>query len=214
MHDTTTGSFGSAEGRMDSVEHPRQEVDRVTLGVKFVSFVGTDGDSLEQLVGTHMPFEVARVPHLADKLAEAEGEKISTGLVVFAVHEEITKRRHALEGLHDNVDVVGALYIVQPDHSGNVLATVQTTTELHLVIHLAHLLLGVCWVEHILDVIQRSVEDFVIVWNAIYTLCDEFDEHVMRVFERVEVRGGAARTSLEEFAAHEAGVHVEVGVGD
>lgn len=129
--------------------------------------------------------------------------------------------------LNDNVDVIGIFDVVQPHSSRNVLAVffncwlsatepsspaVKTTTKLHFGIEGQNQLARVRGIQDIFDVVQGRVENLVVVRYTVDSLSGQLDEHVVRVFQRMEVSGRAACASLKEFATHQASIDVQVRV--
>ena len=76
---------------------------------------------LQELVRRDLALEVVRRPHLAQQRAELLDQRRLDVRVVGGEQEEVAQRRHARERLHDHVDVVGVLDVVEPDEPRHVV---------------------------------------------------------------------------------------------
>jgi hypothetical protein len=65
--------FRAAEGKMEVVEEPMEEIDRVGLFEEGETFGGSEGDFLEELVGRDVGFEGTGIVDLPDEDGESLG---------------------------------------------------------------------------------------------------------------------------------------------
>ena len=130
--------------------------------------------------------------------------------VVLGQQEKVAQRRHARQRLQDDVHVVRVSDVVEADQPGHVVGTVDPARVDGHTVERVNRRLGELGVEHVLDIAQRRVHDLVAVGQAVCAAILQIHVHVVALLQRVRVRLRVRSTALEELAAHEARIHVEI----
>lgn len=81
---------------------------------------------------------------------------------------------------------------------------------MHFLIELDHLVLCVVWINHILDILQALVIDFVSFGQNIDLLRANVDEDVVPNFKGVKIGMRFRTPALEVFAADKTCVHIDI----
>ncbi len=97
-----------AQRRVQRVQEPREERDRVALLRNLERLLGAEHDGLEHLVRRDVGLEVARVPELAEQLAEPLGQerhdvagRLLDARVVFLAQEVVAERADVRQRLDE-----------------------------------------------------------------------------------------------------------------
>lgn len=189
-----------------------QEVDWVGLGQEREAFVGAEGHFLQKLVRRDVALERARVVQLADEDAEAL-RKLGLEPQVLE-HEVVPQRGDVGECVHDDIEVIVLLDVIQSDITRDVLPLGEIHALEGLRIEAADIVFGVRRVNDVFYVVERVVEDFVALGEDVDAERRDVDEDVVVGVEGVCVCVGARAATLEVLAADETRVDVDVGEGD
>mmetsp|Transcript_27836 Transcript_27836/g.69878 ORF Transcript_27836/g.69878 Transcript_27836/m.69878 type:complete len:252 (-) Transcript_27836:253-1008(-) len=194
------------------MQQPHQKLHGVPLCIHQESPLARRQHSLHELVWTHLALEVAAVPHFARQLSKAlHHQALVPRVSGFLCQEEVPHRGHAHKCLQHDVDVVGGLEVVEAHGAREVVRAVQPARPVALGVQLAHLLRREGRVEHVADVVQRSINHLVPFRQTVHLGRLEVHEHVVRRLQAVRVRLGVGPAALEIFAARQARVDVVRG---
>lgn len=132
--------------------------------------------------------------------------------VVLFAQKIIPQRLHVRQSLQHHIAIVIVLDVVQPDKTRTVQRTVNGSGRFRCCSSIEtrnHAGRRKCRIEQILNIVQRRINDLVIVGQTIELEIVQIEEHMMGFGYGMRVRMRLGAATLEVFAANEAGVHID-----
>lgn len=164
-----------------------------------------------------MSLEITRIPEFTHQFSESlhktrhdiARHDRHVGIALLA-HEIVSYGRNIDKSLKHDVRVVVLFDVVEAHNARQIVSAVVGSRQLRVALELLDLLERVGRVEHVLDVVERRVDDLIVVGQTVELERVQVDEYVMVDFDAVSVRVRFETTTLKVLAAYETGVNVVV----
>lgn len=112
--------------------------------------------------------------------------------------------------LQNDVAIVVCFYIVHSNNPRRINSSIYRTGHfLILLVQVSDVPTGENRIQHILNIVQRRIDNLVIVRQAIELQRGQVQKHVMRLSHRVRVSVCIGSPSLEILSAHQTGVDID-----
>jgi hypothetical protein len=123
---------------------------------------------------------------------------------------EIPEDRDVSEALYDSINVISVAKVIEPYKTRTKGAPMHICGKSRARVDPSNILRTESGRQVMLDISQTLVFHFIVVWNAIYPVRIQVDEHVMAMLYRVSVARRVHPSSLEELATHQAPIDVVI----
>lgn len=164
----------------------------------------------------YVRFEIPWIPHFSHELTEPldQGKfritRPADVPIVFLAQKVIAQWGDVDQRLQHNVTVVIAFDVVQSNDAWVIQCTIDCTRRFNVgAVDFADGIVVERRIQQVFDVIERCIDDLVVVRQTVELQIVQIEEDMMRLGHRVCVCVRICTTALEIFATHQASVHID-----